>query len=62
MYRLTFRSYRNEKLHRKEVFHFSSLRDAEAHASSLLQFTSYENWGDRYDIRVEWDPDMPPVA
>lgn len=23
---------------------------------------SYENWGDRYDIRVEWDPDMPSVA
>ena len=62
MYRLTFRSYRNEKLHCEEVLRFSSLRDAHAHASWLLQFMSYENWGDRYDIRVEWDPDTPPVA
>lgn len=52
MYRLTFRSYRNEKLHREEVLRFSSLRDAHAHAAWLLQLTSYENWGDRYDIRV----------
>ena len=62
MYRLTFRCYRNGDLRREEVFYFNSLRVAHCHAAGLLQLTSYENWGNRYDIRVEWDYDMPPVA
>lgn len=62
MYRLTFRSYRNENLHCEEVLRFDNLRDAHAHAAWLLQFMSADHWGDRYDIRVEWDYDMPPVA
>ncbi len=40
MYRLTFRSYRNEKLHRKEVLH--SVARTPAHASRVFfQFTSF---------------------
>lgn len=62
MYRLTFRSYLNEELYYEEVFHFDSLKDAHACAGWLIQSMDIDRLGDRYDIRLGWDYDMPPVA
>lgn len=62
MYRLTFRSYLNEKLYYEEVFRFDSLKDAHAYAGRLIQSMDIDSLGDRYDIRLGWDYDMPPVA
>nr|DAE91334.1 MAG TPA: endodeoxyribonuclease I [Caudoviricetes sp.] len=65
MYRLRFRGYRKEELRVEEVHLFSNLRDAHAHAASLLKFTSYSDWCDRYDVRIDLpdiDGMMPLVA
>lgn len=62
MYRLTFRSYLNEELHYEEVFRFGSLKDAHAYAGRMIQSMDIDSLGDRYDIRLGWDYDMPPVA
>lgn len=41
---------------------YSYAKDAHAYAGRLIQSMDIDSLGDRYDIRLGWDYDMPPVA
>ena len=61
-YLLTIRGYYGKDLYFEEVFRFDSLKDAHAYAGRLIQSMDIDSLGDRYDIRLGWDYNMPPVA